>query len=489
MAINTKDLVKYANSGLNVLLSGPHGVGKTAIIKEVFNDVFGEYYTNWRYFSASTLDPWVDFIGIPKNYTRPDGKEVFGIIPPDHFTGEENVQAIFFDEINRAEEKTLNALMELIQFRSINGRKFPNLKCIWAAENPADDKDNQYMVKELDPAQKDRFQIQIPLKNELNMTYMKKKYGNDAAQIASEWWSDFKTQISPRRLDDMLLGFMNGFTLSHYVPVNVDANKLQKSLSAINEISSIRSIVKSGKESIKEFFTLDKVISLSPIFKSNPELAIEIAEHVDKEIANKVSDFSSPFAQNKIKERIQEKELENIRINPRKIGKKKNGDVASEFDFLDDIAKPIPDNKMVGLDIKSINIVNFPNRGSFSDDFYAQIVNFNSKVDDSICQNRKMKTWRIDLPSYINTYHFQKFIHFVSATNNGKVQVTNFIKNIAMISVHSRNHKAIAALSKICGCSIMRQKFKINNDEAKNIISFAKDKSKRSPNFSLLFDN
>jgi hypothetical protein len=76
MAVNTKDLIKYANSGLNVLLSGPHGIGKTAIIKEVFNNAFGEYYKNWRYFSASTLDPWVDFIGIPKNYTRPDGKEV-----------------------------------------------------------------------------------------------------------------------------------------------------------------------------------------------------------------------------------------------------------------------------------------------------------------------------------------------------------------------------------------------------------------------------
>lgn len=136
MIANEELLFKAAELNYNVLLTGSHGVGKTQIIKEVFTKIYGEINIGWRYFSASTLDPWVDFIGIPKNYVREsDGREVFGIIPPENFTGEENIQAIFFDEINRADPKTLNAIMELIQFRSINGRKFPNLKVIWAARN------------------------------------------------------------------------------------------------------------------------------------------------------------------------------------------------------------------------------------------------------------------------------------------------------------------------------------------------------------------
>ena len=41
-----------------------------------------------------------------------------------------------FDELNRAKPKVRNAVMELIQFRSINGIKFNNLRMIWAAINP-----------------------------------------------------------------------------------------------------------------------------------------------------------------------------------------------------------------------------------------------------------------------------------------------------------------------------------------------------------------
>ena len=140
MTIDAKTLKIFARRKKNVLLRGRHGVGKTALIKETFNEVFGEMGKNWLYFSASTLDPWTDLIGIPKNFTRPDGVEVFKLIPPEHFTGEEDIRAVFFDEINRTpDNKTLNAIMEFIQFKSINGRKFKNLEVVWGAENPAED--------------------------------------------------------------------------------------------------------------------------------------------------------------------------------------------------------------------------------------------------------------------------------------------------------------------------------------------------------------
>ena len=50
----------------NVLFVGKHGVGKTAMIKSCFERhdlVLGETFL---YFSASTLDPWVDLVGVPK---------------------------------------------------------------------------------------------------------------------------------------------------------------------------------------------------------------------------------------------------------------------------------------------------------------------------------------------------------------------------------------------------------------------------------------
>jgi len=43
---------------------------------------------------------------------------------------------LFFDELNRAHPKVLNAVFELVQFRSINGDKLPRLQCVIAAINP-----------------------------------------------------------------------------------------------------------------------------------------------------------------------------------------------------------------------------------------------------------------------------------------------------------------------------------------------------------------
>ena len=48
-------------NNLNVCLVGKHGIGKSTIIIDAFN----RHGLKYKYFSASTLDPWVDFIGIP----------------------------------------------------------------------------------------------------------------------------------------------------------------------------------------------------------------------------------------------------------------------------------------------------------------------------------------------------------------------------------------------------------------------------------------
>jgi hypothetical protein len=284
MTINVTTLKKYAKEGYNVLLSGGHGVGKTAIIKEVFASEFGNYGENWLYYSASTMDPWVDFIGIPKNYTNDKGQEVFKIIPPEHLTGEEKIEALFFDEINRADEKTLNALMELIQFRSINGRKFPYLKCIWAAENPHDDQDHEYSVKPLDPAQRDRFQIQLNVPYELNKKYFTDKYGSEFFDISQSWWNKNKKIISPRKLDDMLQGHLKGFSLIDFSNKCSTIRELQFNLNAISDMKQIRTIAESGDaDAIMRYFTLDKIRSYEKILKKERELISKFFPHVDQE--------------------------------------------------------------------------------------------------------------------------------------------------------------------------------------------------------------
>jgi hypothetical protein len=219
-------------NGWNVLMVGDHGIGKTAIIK----DAFERNNLKWKYFSASTMDPWVDFVGVPKEVQGEDGSSYLDLIQRKEFQ-DDTIEALFFDEFNRAPDKVRNAVMELIQFKAINGRPLTNLKCVWAAINPYDENET-YDVEELDPAQEDRFQIQIELPNEPNKRYFQEKYGARMGTRAVEWWiylpDNLKRLVSPRRLDYAIDVYTNGGDLEDVLNSEVRPKTLRRKIESIS---------------------------------------------------------------------------------------------------------------------------------------------------------------------------------------------------------------------------------------------------------------
>lgn len=220
----------WIDNNLNVLFVGEHGVGKTARVKQAFE----EAGLKWLYFSAATLDPWVDFIGIPKEAQDEKGNKYIELIRPKPFA-EDQVEAIFLDEFNRSPKKVRNAVMELLQFKSINGKRFPSLRIVWAAINPDDVKiegsdDFEYDVEKLDPAQKDRFEIHVDVPFKPDKGYFIKKFGEDIAENAIDWWNDLdqkaRRTVSPRRLDYALNVYVKGGDIRDVLPVNVNVSKL-----------------------------------------------------------------------------------------------------------------------------------------------------------------------------------------------------------------------------------------------------------------------
>src|SRR5206468_4153795 len=119
-------LEEYARVGKNVLLEGRRGVGKTSLVLEVARKLG----LRLAYFSAPTLDPWADLVGVP---VPQDGRLVF--LRPAHVS---EAEFLFLDELNRAHPKVQNAILELTLFRSLNGERLERLRTVWAAINPPD---------------------------------------------------------------------------------------------------------------------------------------------------------------------------------------------------------------------------------------------------------------------------------------------------------------------------------------------------------------
>lgn len=191
------NLLKYAEWNKNVLLVGGAGVGKTTMVRMAAEKLD----IKLKYYSAATLDPWADLVGIP--VPTEDRKELT-FVKPEDISGAE---MIFFDELNRAHAKVQDAVLEIIQYRSINGDPLQNLKMCWAAINPPND---GYNVTDMDAALRDRFHVQLEVPPCISTKYLiDQGYDRDIVKKAYSWYKDrlnddMKGIVTPRRLEYMI---------------------------------------------------------------------------------------------------------------------------------------------------------------------------------------------------------------------------------------------------------------------------------------------
>jgi hypothetical protein len=289
-SVLTTKLDFWVKHNKNVLFIGKHGVGKTAMVK----DTFDRHGLNWRYFSASTMDPWVDFIGVPREKTdnkipeqfeiikelatldfalayewvqsnwklseesakrvvdhamkREQGLTYLDLVRPQTFAAGE-VEALFFDEYNRSPKKVRNAVMELIQFKSINGMKFPNLRFVWAAINPDEDENETYDVERLDPAQADRYHVTVEVPYRPNADWFRGEYGQRVGDAAIQWWDDLgeedKNRVSPRRLQYALDVYRERGDMRDVLPANINVSKLTTALNTGPITEKLEALMKS----------------------------------------------------------------------------------------------------------------------------------------------------------------------------------------------------------------------------------------------------
>lgn len=185
------------NLAITPLVSGKHGIGKSAMIKSIANELGGFCIT----IEGGTLKEG-EITGLPYQYKDEDGKTKFRFLPyyaveriqneekrifdaagksanennalvgdenrfaMNDLTAEERVDAlrsgkirpviVFIDEINRTENTVYKELMNILLTRSVNGYQFPWWVLFVGAMNPST-QNSIYATNEMDPAQLDRF--------------------------------------------------------------------------------------------------------------------------------------------------------------------------------------------------------------------------------------------------------------------------------------------------------------------------------------------
>lgn len=184
------------NLAITPLVSGKHGIGKSAMVKSIADELGGVCIT----VEGGTIKEG-EITGLPYQYKDDEGKTKFRFLPyyaveriqneekrlfelagktapGGGIAGDENRYAmndltpaeriaaiksgsvqpviIFIDEINRTENTVYKELMNILLTRSVNGYNFPWWVLFVGAMNPST-QNSVYATNEMDPAQLDRF--------------------------------------------------------------------------------------------------------------------------------------------------------------------------------------------------------------------------------------------------------------------------------------------------------------------------------------------
>ena len=148
MDIQTLKMVLAATPNSHtVMLKGPHGIGKTEVIRWLAKNVWHQECIE---FQASQISDVGDLIGLPRINSETGETE---FVPPYWYKKDEHGNplpvTLFLDEINRGTTLVTNAMMQLgLDHKILNFKLAPGSHVICAI-NPGDD--GNYDVVQLIP--------------------------------------------------------------------------------------------------------------------------------------------------------------------------------------------------------------------------------------------------------------------------------------------------------------------------------------------------
>ena len=215
--------ITAALGGHNVYLEGAPGIGKTSRVKALL----AQHDIDVAYFSVPAMSP--EDMAVP--FPNEDGTFLEMLIVGK--LARPGRKIVVLDEARRGDRRIQNALMELIQERTVGGMPVPGLIGTIALNNPPFIGGMRLSVGRVDLAQAARYRLSI----QLDATdtkfddYLVGKYGDQISPFI-EWWKedlddDGRALISARCIERMLFLHMMDMPLEEgkpyvageYVPV------------------------------------------------------------------------------------------------------------------------------------------------------------------------------------------------------------------------------------------------------------------------------
>jgi len=147
-----------------IMLIGIHGIGKSEIVKQIFEN---DGYVVITFFLGQMADAG-DLIGLPDRtevefkYNGATVKQkITEFCPPKWWPRDSDAKVVvFMDEFNRGKPEVYQCIFDMVLNRKLNGLELPKHTRIIAAMNPIGD-EYDYDVEELDPALYDRFNVYL----------------------------------------------------------------------------------------------------------------------------------------------------------------------------------------------------------------------------------------------------------------------------------------------------------------------------------------
>ncbi len=110
-----------------VCIWGKHGIGKTDLVKQIATDL--EY--DWRYIAPAQFEEMGDLLGMPTV-----NGEVTTFVTPEWVPQNEGPGILLIDDVNRADDRILRGIMQLLQNYELVSWKLPEKWQIILTANP-----------------------------------------------------------------------------------------------------------------------------------------------------------------------------------------------------------------------------------------------------------------------------------------------------------------------------------------------------------------